>query len=129
MTETGGYEGCVGGERCHWTQRIVAADDGDGCGDEGSLAERNGEVDAPVGDSDVLSKETRAGVLFDSEEAVEGKQTCTPIASVGEGSQVEVGADGGQSRESDSLGRLVEVGVAMPVSQAGSNPVVERTAW
>jgi hypothetical protein len=54
LAETGGHTGGVGVEGGNGTERIISADDGDGRRDEGSFAEGECEVDAPLCDGDLL---------------------------------------------------------------------------
>jgi hypothetical protein len=115
LTKMGGYQGGVSGECQHGTESIIPADDGDGGGDERSLAERNREVDSPMGDGDMLSEQAWAGVLLDTEKAVEGEQARAPIPGIGESGKVKVRVDSEKSLWGDGLRGLVEVGVAVPV--------------
>jgi hypothetical protein len=65
--------------------------------------------------SDVGYAETAACVLIDAKETVEGEQTRTPVPSVCEGRQVEMGVELTQVVDGDALSWLTDVGVAIPV--------------
>ena len=92
------------------------------------LAEWHGQADAPGMHGDVLAEQAGAGVLFDAEEAVEGKQCCTPVAGVRKDGEVELRPDGAEVVECEATGGLAEVGVAVPVEQTGFDAVERATS-
>jgi hypothetical protein len=74
MAKSGGQKPGIGAMRGHGAQAVVAADDGNSGRDKSRLGEGDGEVDAPGMHGDVLPEQAGAGVLFDAEEAEEGKR-------------------------------------------------------
>jgi hypothetical protein len=71
----------------------------------------------------VLSEQAGAGVLFDPEEAEEGEDSGTPVSRVGEDAQVEMGTDVVQLLEGEATGRPGDVVMAVPVVDAGFDPM------
>ena len=121
--EAGRQEPCVCAVCGDRAEAVVASNDGHCRWDKCRLGEGDGQTDAPRVDRDVLAEQAGAGVLLDAEEAEEGKQRCTPVAGVGEDAEVDVGSYGAQVVEGEAAGGLAEVGVAVPVEQAGLDAV------
>jgi hypothetical protein len=118
----------VGFVGSHGAEAIFAADDGNRGGDERSLGEGDGEVDAPGMDGDVLSEQAGAGVLLDAEGTEEGEERRAPIARISKDGEVEPSADGAQVLQREPSGRGGEVGVTVPVEEACPDPVEDATA-
>jgi hypothetical protein len=129
MAKSGGQKPGIGAMRGHGAQAVVAADDGNSGRDKSRLGEGDGEVDAPGMHGDVLPEQAGAGVLFDAEEAEEGKESGTPVSGVGKDAQVEVGPDVVQILKGEAASGLGDVVVAIPVEDAGFDPVKGAASW
>jgi hypothetical protein len=129
-----GEAGC-GSDQCNvrvirddGAQLIVSADDVDLSGDEGSFAERDGELDAPWMQGDVFDGQAAARVLLDAKETEEREQASAPVSCVGEDVQIEVRPEAAQIIDGDCLPWLADVGVAEPVVETGAYLMVHVVA-
>ena len=75
----------------------------------------------------MLSEQSGAGVLFDAQQPVEVEKCRAPVSGICEDAEVDMCAYGAQVGDGEATGGLTEVGVAVPVVEAGPD-AVERAA-